>query len=80
MYVYKKVTTMMRNDIKRLVDQQGITRYQFWKKTGLNRETAYMLYDDPSYVPGSAVMEKIAKAYGWQPGMYVFYVPDNLAS
>lgn len=71
---------MMMNDIKRLIDQQGITRYQFWKTTGLNRETAYRLYEDSAYIPGAEVMEKIARTYGWQPGMYVFYVPSNLAS
>lgn len=70
--------TMMRNNIKPILDQQQISRYKFWKQTGLNRETAYRLYDDPGYIPGAEVMEKIAIAYGWQPGMYVFYVPRQL--
>jgi hypothetical protein len=82
MYVWVNVkeVIMMRNNIKQLIDQQQISRYKFWKQTGLNRETAYRLYDDPTYIPGADVMEKIAVAYGWQPGMYVFYVPKQLVS
>jgi hypothetical protein len=55
-----------------------MTRYRFWKDTGLNRETAYKLYDDHTYVPGAEVMDRIAKTYGWQPGAYLFYLPDEL--
>ena len=76
----EREAVMMRNNIKQLVDKQKISRYKFWKQTGLNRETAYRLYDDPTYIPGAEVMEKIAIAYGWQPGMYVFYIPKQLLS
>ena len=64
---------MIRNDIKALVDRMGITRYRFWKDTGLSRETAYRLYDEPNYVPKKDVMEKLAETYGWQPGQYLYY-------
>jgi hypothetical protein len=72
--------SVIRNDIKYLIDRQKITRYRFWKDTGLNRETAYRLYDDPSYVPGAEVMDKIAKTYGWHPGAYLFYISDELTT
>ncbi len=64
---------MIRNDIKALVDRMGITRYRFWKDTGLSRETAYRLYDEPNYIPKKDVMEKLAETYGWQPGQYLYY-------
>jgi len=71
---------MITNNIKSLIDQRGITRYRFWKDTGLNRETAYRLYDDPYYIPGADIMDRIAKKYGWQPGMYIFYLTDEMVS
>lgn len=67
----------IRNRIKHMVDQAGITRYQFWKETGLAQNTAYRLYDDPTYIPGEPVMEKICSRYGWQPGDYVIYIPNE---
>jgi len=60
-----------KNKIKELLDHRNITRYQFWQKTGLAQNTAYRLYDDPSYIPGKSVIEKIYEAYGWQPGDYL---------
>ena len=75
-----KIIPVIRNDIKSLIDRQKLTRYRFWKDTGLNRETAYRLYDDPNYVPGAEVMDKIAKTYGWHPGAYLFYLSDELAT
>ena len=71
---------MVRNEVRRLIDQRGITRYRFWQDTGLNRGTAYRLYDDPSYIPGGDVMDTIAKVYGWQPGAYVIYIPDEVTT
>lgn len=71
---------MVLNDLKRFIDEQGITRYQFWKETGFNKATAYRLYDDPQYIPGREVMEKIAEKYGWEPKQYIVYVPNDVAN
>lgn len=71
---------MIYNDLKRLIERRGITRYKFWKETGLNRETAYKLIDDSSYIPGKDVMEKIAKVYGWTPAQYIDYLPEKETS
>ena len=61
-----------KNKIKSLLDAKKKTRYQFWKDTGLAQNTAYRLYGDPCYIPGSTVMDKIFDAYGWQPGDYLY--------
>lgn len=67
----------IRNRIKTLLDEMGKTRYQFWKETGIAQNTAYRLYDDPGYIPGSTVMEKICRTYpGVQPGDFVVYEAD----
>ncbi len=60
-----------KNTIKKLLDERNITRYEFWQKTRLSQNTAYRLYDDPHYIPGRSVIEKIHQAYGWQPGEYL---------
>ena len=65
-----------KNRIKALLDQRSITRYRFWKDTGLSRETAYRLCDDPSYFPTGDVIEKICRADNWQPGDFIIYEPD----
>ena len=67
----------IRNQIKKLVDGMNKTRYQFWKETGLAQNTAYRLYDDPTYVPGPSVMDKISKRYNVQPGVYLLFIPDD---
>lgn len=70
----------VRNTIKALVDGMSKTRYQFWKETKLSQNTAYRLYDDPAYIPGESVMDKICKTYpGVQPGDFVVYIADSLA-
>jgi len=70
---------MIRNDLKKLIDAKGITPYEFWKKTGLHKATAYRLYKDAEYIPGKEVMEVIAKKYGWVPAWYITWVPDDIA-
>jgi DNA-binding Xre family transcriptional regulator len=68
----------VQNRIKDLVDSMKKTRYQFWKETKLSQNTAYRLYDDPAYIPGDTVMNKICRTYpGVQPGDFVVYVPDD---
>jgi hypothetical protein len=68
----------VRNRIKTLVDGMNKTRYQFWKDTKLSQNTAYRLYDDPAYIPGETVMDKICSAYpGVQPGDFVVYIHDS---
>lgn len=68
----------VKNRIKCLIDCLGETRYQFWKKTGLAQNTAYRLYDDPEYIPGRDVIEKLCRVYGWQPGDFIVYEPVQL--
>ena len=66
----------VKNLIMQLLEQHDITRYRFWKDTGLSRATAYRLCDDPSYIPTGDVIEKICRAYGCQPGDFIIYEAD----
>ncbi|WP_219907658.1 helix-turn-helix domain-containing protein [Aphanothece hegewaldii] len=67
----------VKNRIKHLIDALGETRYKFWKKTGLAQNTAYRLYDDPDYIPGRDVMDKLCQTYGWQPGDFLMFTADE---
>ena len=70
---------MIRNDLRRLLDQKGINAYRLHQQTGIHRATALKLYHDPEYIPRPDVMEKLAEVYGWQPGWYINYVPKEIA-
>lgn len=70
----------VKNRVKSFIDSLGITRYQFWKEVGLAQNTAYRLYDDPTYIPGSLVLNKICMTYrdkGVQPGDLLAFEPDE---
>ena len=69
-YLEKKT---VKNRVKHLIDSKSETRYQFWKKTALAQNTAYRLYNEPEYIPGREVIEKICLVYGWQPGDFIVY-------
>lgn len=67
----------MKNKVKQLLDARGMSRYRFWKLTGISRPTAYDLYDDPFYVPRETVMEAICRALKVQPGDFLEYVEED---
>lgn len=67
----------MLNKIQEFIDSQGISRYRFWKDTGLGRDTAYRLCNDPTYVPTGNVLNKICEAYRVQPGEFLVWSPDT---
>jgi len=48
-----------------------MTRYRFWQETGLGRDTAYRLYNDPTYIPTGQVLNKICSTYKIQPGEFL---------
>lgn len=69
---------MIRNDLKRLLDQKGITPYKLHQQAGIHKATALKLYHESDYIPRPDVMEKLAETYGWQPGWYITWVPSDV--
>ena len=67
----------MLNRVQEFIDKRDITRYRFWQDTGLGRDTAYRLCNDPTYIPTGNVLEKICSAYQIQPGELLFWKPDE---
>lgn len=66
----------MKNKIKELIDSQGISIYEFRKRTGIANRTAYDLYHNSGQYPGPGVMDKICEAFNVQPGDILEYVKD----
>jgi DNA-binding Xre family transcriptional regulator len=75
--MYNNMVMTMRNKVKDLIERHGITRYRFWKDTGLSRQIAYQIADDPNYIPSGATIETICRVYGVQPGDLLEYSPDE---
>lgn len=59
---------MLKNKIKRLIDQKGISAYRFVKDLGVAPSTGYRLAADPSYIPSAKILETICDRYQVQPG------------
>ncbi|ABW31521.1 helix-turn-helix domain-containing protein [Acaryochloris marina] len=77
----------MLNRIKELLDNRPdpvsgtdkTTPYRFWQDTGVGRDTAYRMYNDPTYIPTSSALNKICEAYKIQPGDFLAWEPDSLS-
>lgn len=68
------------NTIKQFISDREISRYRFWQETGLGRDTAYRLCNDPTYIPTGNVLEKICATYKVQPGELLTWIPDDITS
>jgi len=67
----------MRNRVKELVDSRGLTVYRFWQETGISRNTAYELYNNPDRYPMADVMEAICRTYKVTPSDVIEWIPDE---
>ena len=68
---------MVSNKVKQLLDCRGISRYRFWKDTGIAQRTAYDLYNNPEQYLGRDVMNAVCQIYGVQPGDLLEWVEDD---
>lgn len=75
----------MLNRIKEFLDNRPdpvsgteyTSPYRFWQETGIGRDTAYRMYNDPTYIPTSKVLNKICSTYRIQPGTFLIWEPDD---
>jgi hypothetical protein len=69
---------MIRQNVQEWARREGLeTAYQFWKKTELNRDTAYKLWNEEDYIPREKVMLRLYEVFKWQPGQYLYAVPSE---
>jgi DNA-binding Xre family transcriptional regulator len=66
----------VKNLIASALEKKGLSKYKFWQSSGLARVTAYRLVDDPYYVPGGEVFDKVCHALNCQPGELLIWVPN----
>lgn len=59
---------MLKNQIKQILQDRGISTYRFWKEIGTSEVTAYRLVNDCNYIPGGEVLDKVCKFLDCQPG------------
>lgn len=67
----------VKNLVAQVLESRKISRYRFWRDTGLARGTAYRLVDDPSYIPGGDVWDKVCSVLEVQPGELLMWIPDD---
>ena len=70
----------MKNKIAALIEKKEITKYRFWKDTGLSRPTAYRLANDSLYIPNGETLDAICRTYNVQPGDILEWVADKTNS
>ncbi len=61
----------VKNILRKLIKENNITPYAFWKAIEVGQATAYRLCGDPDSVPGKRIMDKIYEVFGWLPGDYL---------
>lgn len=61
----------VKNVLRKLIKENNITTYAFWKAIEVGQTTAYRLCGDPDSVPGKRIMDKIYEVFGWLPGDYL---------
>ena len=61
----------VKNILTKLLREQNITPYAFWKALDIGQNTAYRLCNDPDSIPSKKIMDKIHEVYHWLPGDYL---------
>ncbi len=61
----------VKNILRKLLRDNNITPYAFWKAIDVGQNTAYRLCGDPNSVPSKKIMDKILAVYQWLPGDYL---------
>lgn len=69
---------MIKQNVRDWAEKAGMdTAYAFWKKTQLNEQTAYRLWNEANYIPRDKVMWRLYEIFGWQPGQYIYAQPES---
>jgi DNA-binding Xre family transcriptional regulator len=65
---------MIVNKVQQFVDELGINRSQFYKRTGISKTTAYALYENPFRIPDTDTLDRICSEFNCNPGDLLEYV------
>jgi DNA-binding Xre family transcriptional regulator len=68
---------MMRNRIKTILDERGITPYRFQRDIGIAQATAYSLYNNSDHLPAIEILTKICDRYLIPPETVLEWMPPD---
>jgi DNA-binding Xre family transcriptional regulator len=67
----------LKNLVKELLTEKGITAYQFIKDTGISGTTGYELARNPWHIPSARSIAKICDTYEIQPSKIIAWVKES---
>ena len=63
-----------------LKNEKGVpTPYRFWRDTGISRQVAYELWNNPSRLPDARSYSRICEHYQAQLSDFIIWVPTSLS-
>jgi DNA-binding Xre family transcriptional regulator len=67
----------VQNSVREFIEKEGISVYEFRKRTGMSQGTAYSLANEPDRIPNADVLNRICEAFRIQPGEILRWLPDQ---
>lgn len=67
----------IKNRLKEFIAEQGMKRSEFIRRTGLPRNTVYVLCRNENQLPDSGTLNLICSTFKIQPGVLMEWVPDD---
>jgi DNA-binding Xre family transcriptional regulator len=67
----------MKNKLKLLLEEKGMSVYEFRKLSGLAAKTAYDLVGNPEQIPSGKVLHRICESFRIQPNDFLEWIPDD---
>lgn len=64
-------TMPVKNIMTKVLKENQMTPYAFWKAMGIGQNTAYRLCNDPDSIPSKKIMDRIYEVFDWLPGDYL---------
>ena len=64
-------TMPVKNIMTKVLKENQMTPYAFWKAMGIGQNTAYALCNDPDRIPSKKIMDRIYEVFDWLPGVYL---------
>lgn len=67
----------VQNSVREFIEKEGISVYEFRKRTGMSQGTAYSLANEPDRIPNADVLNRICETFRIQPGEILRWLPDQ---
>lgn len=68
---------MIVNRVSSLLDELGVSAYEFARRCGIREATVYDLKNDPYRFPGKVTIDRIVSTYGVRIEDVIHWIPDK---